>query len=202
MLCLHAIPARALDVLKLLMGCAACDGFDLGGGTALALQFGHRESIDLDLFTLDVFDPHDLLGDLPGQSDREILGVAANSLNLRLNQVKVDFLRHSYPRLRATVMCENIRMLDIPDIAAMKLAAVTNRGARKDFYDLVLLAEIHGLPQLLEWYGEKFPGYDLFPVIRSLTWFADAEGEPDPVLLRALRWSEVKEFLTRAVAAL
>lgn len=202
MLCLHAIPARALDVLKLLMGCAACDRFDLGGGTAVALRLGHRVSIDLDLFTLDAFDPHELLGSLPGQSAREVLGVAPNSLNLRLNGVKVDFLRHGYPRIRATTTIENLRMLDMPDIAAMKLAAVTNRGARKDFYDLVSLAQIYGLPQLLDWYAEKFPGFDVFPVIRSLTWFADAEGEPEPLLLTALRWAEVKEFLTKAVAAL
>ena len=202
MLCLHAIPARALDVLKSLMACSACDRFDLGGGTALALHLGHRISIDLDLFTKEAFDPEELLAALPQVGSREVLGTAGNSLNLRLNDVKVDFLRHAYPRLRPARAEDGIRLLDIPDIAAMKLSTATNRGARKDFFDLAALLEIHELPRLLDWYADKFPNYDLFPVIRSLTWFVDAEEEPDPLLLSSLRWEEVKERLTRAVAAL
>lgn len=202
MFCLQAIPRRALELLKFLMACPACDRFDLGGGTALALHLGHRLSVDLDLFTTEAFDPEELLAALPKGPRLEILGTAGNSLNSRLDEVKVDFLRHAYPRLRSAKVEDGIRLLDIPDIAAMKLSAATNRGARKDFFDLAALLEFHELPQLLDWYSEKFPGFDLFPVIRSLTWFGDAENEPEPLLLSSLRWEEVKERLTRAVAAL
>jgi hypothetical protein len=92
--------------------------------------------------------------------------------------------------------------MDIPDIAAMKLSAVTNRGARKDFYDLAFLIPSQGLPRLLEWYQAKFADFDLFPVIRSLTWFADAEDEPYPVLLQPQAWTEVKRRMIEVVRAL
>ena len=198
----RAIPSGALEVLMRIMGSPGCQAFDLGGGTALALRIGHRISIDLDLFATEAFQPDELLESLPPCRSRAVLGTGRHSLNLREDGVKVDFLRHAYPRLETTETLEGIRLLAIPDIAAMKLAAATNRGARKDFYDLATLLEFHDLPTMLDWYVRKFPGFDVFPVLKSLTWFADAELEPEPVMLTSLSWSETKRRLTEATLTL
>lgn len=176
----EAIPARALDLLRKLSRCP----------------------VDLDWFTETPFDPEELTAELPAELTREILGSARNTLNIRLDGVKVDFLRYAYPRLRPPVEVEGLRLFDVADIAAMKVAAVTNRGARKDFYDLAFLIEAHGLQQLLGWYREKFPEFDLFPVVKSLTWFADAEREPDPEMLRPTSWAKAKRLIQASVASL
>jgi predicted nucleotidyltransferase component of viral defense system len=169
--------------------------FFLVGGTALAIQIGHRLSIDLDFFTRETFEPDALLETLrDGLGSRNLLvtGRAQNTLNLVIDAVKVDLIRYPYTLLAQPREMEGYHLLDIPDIAAMKLAAVTNRGSKKDFFDIVILLRDHSLEQLLEFYTEKFPDHDPFFVIRSLGFFEDADEEPDPRMLLPLSWQEVK----------
>ena len=84
----------------------------------------------------------------------------------------------------------------------MKLSAVTRRGSRKDFYDIAALLPLHPLPELLEWFAEKFHRSEPMMVIRSLVYFDDAEAEGEVASLDGTEWEAVKEALTAAVAAL
>lgn len=194
---------RAL--LRHLGGILAGDRFFLVGGTALAIQIGHRRSIDLDFFTREAFDPDQVLESLSATLPRdEILvgGRAAHSLNLTLSGVKVDLIRYGYPLLEPLVQADEYTLLALPDIAAMKLAAITNRGSKKDFIDLYFLLETYPIQTLLDFYRRKFPDHDPFFVIRSLAYFEDADGEPDPVMLREASWRLVKEAVANAVRTL
>ncbi len=85
------------------------------------------------------------------------------------------------------------------DIAAMKLAAVTNRGSRKDFVDLFFLLREFELAEMLEFYERKYPEHDVFPVLKSLVYFEDAEGEPELVMVEAVDWEVVKERMRKIV---
>lgn len=191
-----------LDLLKALGGALAGREFVLVGGTALAIQCGHRKSIDLDFFTPSAFDVDVLLEELAARLPRrqiEVRGRAQNSLNLEISGVKVDLIRYAYPILVPVIEAAGYSLLAPPDIAAMKLSAITNRGSRKDFFDLYQLLEMHPLEELLDFYRDKYPRHDLFFVMRSLTYFEDADAEPDPVSLRDINWEKVKQRVVEAV---
>jgi hypothetical protein len=183
----------------------AGDGFFLVGGTALAIQIGHRRSIDLDFFTREAFDPDRILDSLSATlSTHGIIvgGRASHTLNLTLSGVKVDLIRYAYPLLEPLVEAVGYTMLALPDIAAMKLAAITNRGSKKDFFDLYFLLERHSIQTLLDFYRRKYPDHDLFFVLRSLAYFEDADMEPEPIMLQQVGWGTVKETVAKAVRTL
>ncbi len=195
-----------IDLLHRLGKHLKTKGFFLVGGTALAIQINHRKSIDLDFFTRDPFDTEDVLSIVSQYSSSDktfaLTGRADNTLNLIVNSVKIDVIRYSYPLLNPLIETEFYQMASVEDIAAMKLSAITNRGSKKDFFDLYYLLKQYSLTELLELYQRKFENYDPFIVIRSLSYFDDAETEPDPLLLAQISWEAVKEELIQQVGKL
>lgn len=201
MLHFAAVPGSVRDLLRLLAPLPALEDFSLGGGTSLALRFGHRLSVDLDFFTTGEFDTEQLAERL-GMSGAIQVNRAPNSLTLDVQGTKLDFLRHAYPLLAPPEEIEGVRLLSLPDVAAMKLNATANRGAKKDFFDLCELQLHHPLPTMLDWFEMKYRSADRFTVIRSLGWFEDAELEPDPVPLNGHDWHFVKTQLRSMVSDL
>ena len=179
----------------------ALSGFALGGGTSLALRFGHRISVDLDFFTPDPFQPDEIAASL-GALNPEIMASARNSLTTVAAGVKLDFLRHAYPLLAPVEVIDGIAMLSLKDVAAMKLNAVSNRGSKKDFYDVAELLARFDLATLLSYFSTKYLSSDPFAVIRSLAWFEDAEPEPDPIPLNGATWEIVKREVSEALSKL
>jgi len=178
-------------------------GLVLVGGTALALQLNHRRSLDLDFFGEDEFDPDEMSCDLETElEDRhsiQVVGKGRNTLNLLIDGIKVDILRHRYPRARAPIDWNGVKIAPAEEVAAMKLNAITNRGAKKDFFDVYFLLQRFPLSQLLEWHGRKYRNHDPFFVIQSLSYFEDAETQPDPELKEEVSWEAVKSTITEAV---
>ena len=138
MLQLQTVKPNTLELLKSLMQKEYLNSFVLVGGTALALQMGNRESIDLDLFSTDDFSSNEILSSLLNDYQIIVNNQLTQTLISTINQVKVDFIKFHYPFIRPFVIIENVRMASIEDIAAMKLDAITGRGSKKDFYDLFL----------------------------------------------------------------
>ena len=136
MLQTRTVEPRTLELLRQLMLMPELDSFFLVGGTALALQLGHRKSIDLDLFTPEPFNNSILLDALTTNFDISIELEEPNMLITNIEGIKVDFVKMGYPILFSTLLVEGIRMLDIRDIAAMKLKAVAQRGSKKDFFEI------------------------------------------------------------------
>jgi hypothetical protein len=201
MLHFDAVPDSLRNLLMLLAPLPSLDDFSLGGGTSLALRYGHRLSVDLDFFTTGEFDTG-LLADQLAMTGATLVNRAPNSLTLDAQGTKLDFLRHAYPLLAPPEEIEGVRLLSLPDVAAMKLNATANRGAKKDFFDLCELQRHHPLPTMLEWFETKYRTADRFTVIRSLGWFEDAELEPDPVSLNGGDWQVVKSQLRSMVSNL
>jgi hypothetical protein len=193
-------------VLELLSRIPEIRSFYLAGGTGLALHLGHRRSEDFDFFRAGALVPQDLLTVLPQTGDVAVLQEAAGTLTVRLQGVATSFFRYDYPLLRPLRESPwELALADPDDIAAMKLAAVAGRGSRKDFVDLYVYAhEIASLRQALAWFREKYRGVTVDPyhLLRSLTFFEDAESETMPHLLVALTWDEIKAFFRAETARL
>ena len=191
-------------VLELLSRIPEIRTFYLARGTGLALHLGHRRSEDFDFFRARALVPQDLLTVLRGIGELVVLQEATGTLTVRLQGVATSFFQYDYPLLRPLRESPwNVPLADPDDIAAMKLAAVAGRGSRKDFVDLYVYARnVAPLRQALAWFRDKYRGVTVDPyhVLRSLTFFDDAEAEAMPELLIALTWDEIKAFF-RAEAA-
>ncbi len=199
MLQLKTIQQDTFELLKDLSARNDLNPFALAGGTALALQLGHRISIDLDFITDQEFDSFSLFERLGESFEIEKCSTASNSLSLfikrRESSIKIDFIRHNYPRLKPVVTVKDIYFFSLEDIAAMKLNAVANRGAKKDFYDIHALLSRFSLLDLLGFFEEKYQQMNSFTVTKSLVYFDDADLEPDPMSLTRITWDQVKTDL-------
>lgn len=175
--------------------------FVLVGGTGLSLQIGHRISIDLDLFTLELFDTTELKGSLSSDFNSfQTVLERTNSLITEVDSIKVDFIRFKYGFQYPFVVDNNIRMANIKDIAPMKLDALSARGKKKDFYDLYFLLQIMSLPEMLKLYQEKYKHTTIFHVIKSINYFNDAETEADPIVFEPkLTWNKVKTTIIKEI---
>ncbi len=177
--------------------------FALAGGTNLSLRYGHRLSIDLDLFTNQSFSEAEVFDKLvirfPGiiKTDE-----GKNTLSLMIDEVKVDLLAHRYPLLVDFTEETGIRLWSVNDVIAMKLGAVSGRGAKKDFWDIAELLNHFTLEQMLQLFNAKYTNSDRGYVVRSLTYFEDAEDQADPIVLNDVTWPEVKQRVLKAVKEL
>lgn len=178
----------------------ALTGFNLAGGTSLALQIGHRLSVDLDLFGIRPFEAQEILDELHDLEPVNILSQSKNIFVLNVGDVKVDFVNYRYPLISAITEMEGIRLVSIPDIGAMKLAAIAGRGRKRDFYDLVFLLRQYSLPELIEFYLRKFDDGSEFAVIRSMTYFEDADMDDNVLMIKEdLKWNDVKNVISAEV---
>ena len=202
MLYLTTLAPATLDLLRRIQSQDAFKDTRLVGGAALALHYGHRTSLDLDLFgSWRPQPPLELV--LAGCASHVMKVGGEESLQFfTVEDVKIDCVTYPYKWLRPAVESDGIRLADVPDIAAMKLAAVTNRGTRKDFVDVYFLLQKHSLQQLLDWYSEKFPDGNDYLVLRSLVYFEDAELDPMPNMLTPIVWEEIRQTIESAVKRL
>ncbi len=92
---------------------------------------------------------------------------------------------------------------DSLDCACMKLDAISSRGLRRDFYDLYMILHEYTLKKLLEAFQQKYTAAstDPFHLLRSLTYFADADADESINLLKPLEWNTVKTFFVEQVRA-
>lgn len=158
-------------------------------------------SVDLGYFTSEEFEP-DKLADTFDPDETSILSIAKNSLSIVSHGVKIDLLRHAYADIAPIDTIAGQRLVSLPDLAAMKLNAIANRGSKKDFYDMAELLRHHSLDEMLGFFSVKYPATDPFAVIRSLVWFGDAELEPDPIPLGGQTWEDTKHRMIHAVRGL
>lgn len=201
MLYYTTIDHATLDLLVDLLQYSGFKEMRLAGGTSLALQMGHRKSIDLDLFgKLDV-DEYEVSDFLSSYDSAVLLNKSRNIQSWVVNGVKVDIVNYSYPWIEDVNVVDGIRLAGEKDIAAMKLAAITGRGTKKDFIDLYFLLQKYSLEDILRFYAEKYREGSLFLVIKSLSYFEDADADPSPFMLQEVDWSDIKDVISDAVNA-
>ena len=198
---LEVLPEDQRRVLARIGSLASEHGFYMAGGTALALQLGHRRSGDFDWFRAgEIGDPLALAADLC----IDVRSTSRNTLHAEEGGVQLSFFSYRYPLIRPLIPADEFGcdLASLEDIAAMKLAAVSQRGARKDFFDLVALGRAGlELQSMLEAYRSRFSVSDVGHVIVALTWFDDADGDPEPILDTGDKWDDVKATLRSWVRA-
>ena len=199
MLFYSAIQPQTLQLLKDLQNLESLQDFILVGGTSLALQIGHRISIDLDLFAYSDKDVAPILDDINQFGRIRVVNQTRRILNLFIEDIKVDFVSYRYDFLNPPLLEDGLRLASIQDIAAMKLSAITGRGSRKDFIDLYFILNQFSLSKIFEFYNSKYPDGVDFLVFKSLTYFEDAELEPMPKMLESINWDDVKKKIIQEV---
>ena len=194
-----------LDILPLFGGFKK--NFYLAGGTALALQIGHRDSVDFDFFSEDDINTKELFERL-----REIfkghtllkIQEESNTLTVLVDDaIKISFFTYKYKPLREAIIDGNLSLASIEDIGCMKLSAITGRATNKDYVDLYFILKNLSLSDLLENARVKYPELERNLILKSLVYFEDITEEkilfknnndiPFEEVKNKLR-SEVKEF--------
>ena len=181
------------------------DEFYLAGGTGLALQIGHRESVDFDFFSSQSFDTDILTKRLTtqfGMNSFSVMQVEKNTLSIILNkEIKISFMTYNYPLINPLVASEFMNIASVPDIACMKLSAIMQRSTLKDYVDLYEIMKMYPLEQLLSFSKSKFPTIDSTVILKSLSYLEDIVDEPliYPAGQLKPQLSELKLFFQGAV---
>ena len=199
MLFRNTVSEYALELLKRINYHKAFDDFFLVGGTSLALQIGHRISVDLDFFSSQSFDENKLAEILIKDFNASITNLNNNTVSGTIDTVKFDFISHQYKLLQPVNEIEEIRFSSVDDIAAMKINAINNRGTKKDFVDMFFLIQSKPLSQILDLASKKYPNYNRFLALKSLIYFEDANNQPDCNILSDTSWEEIKSSIRKAV---
>lgn len=162
--------------------------FYLGGGSGLALQLGHRISEDLDFFTTEYFQPELLSRSLENRYRYQETMVGSGTLYCDINGVKVSFLYYRVPLIYPIVEFQKIKIADWHDIIAEKFKVLSQRGSRKDFYDLYICFTIQNLSiaEGISILKKRFVGTNInyYHILKSLVYFEDVEKEPELRLLK------------------
>lgn len=184
--------------LEILKNISFIQQFYLAGGTAVALYIGHRRSFDLDFFSERSFDIYALrleLEEVGAISDR----VEVDTFLGRMNNEKISFFKYSYPAISPAYDWNGIAIASKEDLIAMKVDAISNRGAKRDFMDLYVLCSDTGLSEAISMYEKKYKtqGGNLPHILRSLVYFVDAEDDPELEMLKNIKWEVVKKFFEK-----
>ena len=178
--------------------------FYLAGGTALALQIGHRTSVDFDFYSKEPFDNLELLASLQEQiSDLTVQSQEEKTLRVFSQDTEVSFFVYPYPLIRPTVQFDQLKLASKEDIAAMKLIAIVQRGTQRDFVDIYFLLQEFSLRELLSFATQKFAGYQEMLFLKALVFFDDAENTVPQSGVRVLKpdysWQKAKAYVIAEV---
>lgn len=202
MLYKEAVDASTLELLISLQSKEYLKGFNLAGGTALALYNGHRRSVDIDLFSGFSFDTEQMMENLDQDFDFSLLFSAPNTLRGTINNIEVDIIAHRYHLIKNPVTGDNINILSEQDIIAMKLNAISTSGQRiKDFIDIYYLLDKYDLKTMIGFYLKKYDQKNDLLVLKSLIYYEDVEESEFPVLLKdpGLKWKDIRQKIEKTV---
>lgn len=202
MLHLETIEPKTLELLRKLQSLSIFENSRLVGGTALALQLGHRKSIDLDIFGKIAATPEEIQEICSEVGSFEISKTSKNINIYWVDGIKVDCVNYPYEWLEECRVLDGVRLASISDIASMKISAIINRGTKKDFIDLHFLLKEMSLNHILDMYDQKYTDGSRFIAIKSLTYFEDAESDPMPYMFEDVAWEDVKKSIIAAVQKL
>jgi predicted nucleotidyltransferase component of viral defense system len=178
--------------------------FYLAGGTALALQIGHRISVDFDFYTQKNFDPNNIINKLKNKFQIEVIMLRDNTLGVIVDNVEINFFRYPYKLIDDLTILEKIKIASIKDIAAMKIIAIAQRGTQRDFVDIYYLLQKHNVLEILRWVNEKYPEISIPLCLKALVYFKDAEENKESkkrikIFDNDFNWKKAKKFIEKQI---
>lgn len=203
----EALKGKQIQVLRQFGGHLQERGFYLGGGTALAIYFGHRVSVDLDWFTSTSMGDALVLAESLRRAGMNFTTTqtAPGTLHGSISGMRVTFLEFRYPLLHPLTKWKEMgcALASLDDLACMKLSAIAQRGQRRDFCDIYALGTRHRpLRECVGLYRRKFKVQDISPILYGLSYFDDAESEPMPRMLWKVQWRAIKKTIQEWVKEL
>ena len=205
MLQIKTVEPGTFSLLKELMAMPELKEFSLVGGTALFLLYGHRMSIDLDLFCTEPFEYSIVVDALKTKfTDQFIMEARPERFGIFcfIKDVKVDIVYHPHPLIKEIIDYDGIRMFSKEDITAMKVQAILGRGKKKGFCDIFELLQHYSLSQFIQFHKEKYSTQNLLiSVPQAIIFFADAEDSEEPVSLKNQTWQFVKQTIKNKVSS-
>lgn len=200
MLYLETVESSTLELLKKLQRLPVLEQTRLVGGTALALQLGHRKSIDLDFFGTIDCEAEYLWESIAGIASLTILKESPHIHIYIVDGIKVDIVNYKYPWLDDVVLEQGLRLASVSDIAAMKITAIIGRGTKKDFIDIAFLLHHFSLEEILHFYAAKYNDSSVFMAMKSLAYFDDAEADPMPDMFVNQSWQQLKAYILSKIS--
>ena len=198
----ETVDSSLLELLISLQEEPILQGFYLAGGTSLALQMGHRKSIDIDLFSQVSFDNQTLLEYLEEKYQFHLYYISSNTLKGSVHGINVDILTHKYPLVNNIVNYGHVKLYSKEDIAAMKLNAIVGNGTRlKDFIDVYFLLKYYTLTEMIGFYQAKYTLRNEIQVLKSLIYFNDVDVNDWPILVEEpkLTFNRIKKHISEHV---
>ncbi|MBI4646514.1 MAG: nucleotidyl transferase AbiEii/AbiGii toxin family protein [Bacteroidia bacterium] len=200
MLRAKTVSPQLLTVLHQLMEIESLKNFRTVGGSALCLQIGHRESLDIDLFSCDDFPTERIYTELkdrfnPVGGIKVAPGVMITTI---INSIKVDIVDPKSKFIRQPVIEENIRMAHPEEIAAIKIKITcdpfSGRKTKKDLADIAALLELYSLKEMIGFFKEKYPTMAPYEesVILRMKDFDQAENTMMPEMFNGMTWEKIK----------
>jgi len=204
MLHVETVESHTLSILVELLNIPALKRFSLVGGTALSLLFGHRKSVDLDLFSAANFENKKVINEITQKFGKQV-DIRTNKQQFGIfcfiENVKVDFILHPHPLVRPVHEVGGIRMFSSEDIVAMKVQAVLQRGRKKDFWDIAELLNHYSVDDFIHFHRQKYATQNLMITVpQAISYFADAEDDEDPVSLKNQTWKSVQQRIISNVS--
>lgn len=194
---------KALDFLSTEAWLAESKWY-LAGETALALQAGTRKSHDLDFFTTESeFNGQMLLTNFLKTPDWKTEWVKKNTIYGELFGSKISFVSNLlFLPGRELIRHGAVSVLSAIDIAVMKIIAISQRGRKRDFYDLYWCARnLEGLKDLILRLPAQYPSvaHNYHHILKSLVYFQDADSDPDPVIYFRASWKGIRSFFQKEI---
>lgn len=200
MLSLRTVEPHTLELLRAISNLSIASETRLVGGTSLALQYGHRNSVDLDFFGSVPFDDNMIESALKSVGTLQVIKRTPNIKMYVIDGVKIDIVNYCYDWIDEPVIEDDMRLASPKDIAAMKINAIEGRGKKKDFIDIYVLLQHYSLQELMQFYKQKYPEYSEFRALLSLSYFTDADEQMMPTMYIQDTWEEMKDYIQHVVS--
>lgn len=199
---LSVLDKKRKDLLKKLVFLKSY-GFYLAGGTALALQMGHRASLDFDFYSQKNFEPLSLREKFDKRFKKvKEIHVAKDTLILDVEGIELSFFKYPYKLINPCLKLEEVDVASMEDIASMKILAISQRGIRRDFIDIYFLIQKFGLKKIIELTKEKYPMFNIYVGLQGLTYFKDADEDLEEErfrLFKKISWERIKKHIIKEV---
>lgn len=201
----HTISPHTLKALDLVAHALPQHSY-LAGGTAAALHLGHRHSYDLDFFTSHRFNAMTAVSRLKKIRGFSLETTSWQTILGHVNAIQCTLFYYQYPLLFPCSDFHEVAVADLRDIAAMKIAALSDRGTKRDFVDLYVMVKDGGISidEAIQYYGKKFGTLESnkIHIMKSLTYFEDAESQNMPRMVKNVKWGEVKKFFKHSAKSI
>lgn len=193
----NILPPKQFKLLNVLCELNWMSGFYLAGGTALALQIGHRKSVDFDFFTSHEIDMQEIKGKLVKVGNFKLYSESEGTLHGNLKDIEISFFQLPWGKIEEPIAFGEVRIASRKDIAAMKLSAISSRGSKKDFIDLFFLLKEFSLAEMLGFYRQKYGENldNIYCVMKGLIYFKDADQQEMPIMCKRINWRTIKKTI-------